>query len=111
MIGHLSKHPPIALHVLGSREAIDYLRQDSSNFARRVQCSGKVGVHVSGEERILSSKPSILFSYFPLEFLSLPAITAAKVVLFSIHSFVRGFPISKASSREMGCAGSCSPAS
>ena len=61
MIDHLSKHPPIALHVLGSQEAIDYLRQDSSNFARRVQCLGKIRVQISGEERILPSEPSILF--------------------------------------------------
>jgi hypothetical protein len=62
MIGCLSKQPPIALRVRGSREAIGYLRQYSSNFARRVQCLGKVGVQVSGEERILPSEPSILFS-------------------------------------------------
>ena len=84
MIDHLSKHPPIALHVLGSQEAIDYLRQDSSNFARRVQCSGKVGIHVSGEERILPSKPSILFGYFPLAFLSLPAVSVAESLRVAI---------------------------
>jgi hypothetical protein len=61
MIGRLSKHPPIALRVWGSREAIGYLRQDSSNFARRVQCSGKIRVQISGEERILPLEPSILF--------------------------------------------------
>jgi hypothetical protein len=61
MIGCLSKHPLIALHVWGSWEAIGYLRQDSSNFARCVQCSSKVGVQVSGKERILPSEPSILF--------------------------------------------------
>jgi hypothetical protein len=62
MIGHLSKHPPIALRVWGLRKSIGYLCQDSSNFARRVQCSGEVGVQVSSVERILPSEPSILFS-------------------------------------------------
>jgi hypothetical protein len=62
MIGRLSKHPLIALHVGGPREAIDYLRQYSSNFARCVQCLGEVGVQLSGEERILPLEPSILFS-------------------------------------------------
>jgi hypothetical protein len=62
MIGCLSKYPSIALRVWGSREAIGYLHQDPSNFARRVQCSGEVRVQVSGEERILLSKPSILLS-------------------------------------------------
>jgi hypothetical protein len=62
MTGRLSKHSPIALRVWGSWEAIGYLCQDPSNFARRVQCSGEVGVQVSGEEQILPSEPSILFS-------------------------------------------------
>jgi hypothetical protein len=62
MIGRLSKDPPIALRVWGSREAIDYLCQDPSNFARRVQRSSKVRVQVLGEERILPSESSILFS-------------------------------------------------
>jgi hypothetical protein len=62
MIGFLSKQPPITLHVWGSREAIDYLRQYSSNFTRRAQCSGEVGVQVSGEKQILPSESSILFS-------------------------------------------------
>jgi hypothetical protein len=61
MIGCLSKHPSKALCVWGSRETIGYLRQDSSNFAWRVQCSSEVGVQVSSEEQILPSEPSILF--------------------------------------------------
>jgi hypothetical protein len=62
MIRRLSKQPPITLRVRGPREAIGYLRQYSSNFTRRVQCSGEVGVQVLGEKRILPSESSILFS-------------------------------------------------
>jgi hypothetical protein len=62
MIGRLSKYLLIALRIWGSLEAIGYLRQDPSNFARHVQCSSEVGVQVSGKERILPSEPNILFS-------------------------------------------------
>jgi hypothetical protein len=62
MIGRQSKDPLIALHVWGSREAISYLRQDPSNFARRVQRSGEVGVHDLGKERILPSECTILLA-------------------------------------------------
>jgi hypothetical protein len=62
MIGRLSKQPPITLCVWGLQEAVDFLRQYSSNFTRRVQCSGKVGIQVLGEKRILPSESSILFS-------------------------------------------------
>jgi hypothetical protein len=59
MIGRLSEHSSC---VWGSQEAVGYLRQDPSNFARCVQCSDEVGVQVSGEERILPSEPSVFFS-------------------------------------------------
>jgi hypothetical protein len=62
MIGRLSKHPQVALRIWGSRKAVDYLRQHSSNFTRRVQCSSEIGVQVSSEERVLSQEPSVLFS-------------------------------------------------
>jgi hypothetical protein len=62
MIGCLSKHLLIALRVWGPQEAIGYMFQYSSNFARRVQCSSEVGVQVLGEERILPLEPSFLFS-------------------------------------------------
>jgi hypothetical protein len=44
MLRCLSKRPLITHHVWGSRKAIGYLRQHSSNFTRRVQCSVEVGV-------------------------------------------------------------------
>jgi hypothetical protein len=62
MIGRMSKQPPITLRIWGPWEAVGYLRQYSSNFTQLVQCSGKVGVQVSGKERILPSESSILFS-------------------------------------------------
>ena len=62
MIGRLSKQPSITLRIWGPQEAIGYLRQYCSNFTRRVQCPGEVGVQVSCEKRILPSEPSILFS-------------------------------------------------
>jgi hypothetical protein len=90
MIGHLCKHPSIALRTWGSREAIGYLRQDSSNLAWHVQGSGEIVVQVSGEERILPSEPRIF----------------RQCALSSGVS-----PISEALSRETGCAGSRSLAS
>jgi hypothetical protein len=86
----LSKQPPITLRVWGPWEAIGYLRQ-YSNFTRHVQCSGEVRVQVLGEKRILLSEYSILFSYFPLSFLSLTAIVAAGIAPFSMCSFIRSF--------------------
>jgi hypothetical protein len=62
MIGPLSKQSLITLHIWSPWEAIGNLRQYTSNFTRRVQCSGEVGVQVSGEKRILPSESSILFS-------------------------------------------------
>jgi hypothetical protein len=61
MIGHLCKHPPVAFRVWGSRKAVGYLRQHSSNFTLRVQRSGEIGVQVSSEKRVLSLESSILF--------------------------------------------------
>jgi hypothetical protein len=62
MIGRLSKQPPITLRVWGSRKAVSYLRQHSSDFTRRVQSPGEVRVQVSSEEMILSPESSVLLS-------------------------------------------------
>jgi hypothetical protein len=50
-----SKQPSIAFNVWSSREAISYLGQHSSDFARRVHCAGEVRVQVSSKEGILSA--------------------------------------------------------
>jgi hypothetical protein len=39
-----SKQPPVAFRVWGSREAVSYLGQQSSDFTRRVHCTGEVRV-------------------------------------------------------------------
>jgi hypothetical protein len=44
MISYLSKQPLVTFCVWGSREAIDYLCQYSSDSTRRVQCSSEIGV-------------------------------------------------------------------
>jgi hypothetical protein len=54
VISCLSKQPSVAFRFWGSRETISYLCQYSSDFTRRVQCSRKIGVQVSSEERVLS---------------------------------------------------------
>jgi hypothetical protein len=62
MIGHLCMQPMVALRIWSSRKAVGYLHQHSSNFTRRVQRLGEVGVQVSSEKRVLSPESSILFS-------------------------------------------------
>jgi hypothetical protein len=62
MIGRLCKKLSVSLLVWGSRKVVDYLRQHSSNFTRRVQRSSEIGVQVSSKKRVLSPEPNILFS-------------------------------------------------
>jgi hypothetical protein len=45
----------IAFGIRSPWEAINYLSQHSSNFARRVHCTSKVRVQVLSEERVLSA--------------------------------------------------------
>jgi hypothetical protein len=53
VISHLSKQPPVAFRVWGSRETVSYLSQHPSDFTRRVHCTSKVGIQVPSEERVL----------------------------------------------------------
>jgi hypothetical protein len=62
MVDRLSKQLPITLRVWGPWKVGSYLCQYSSDFTRRVQCSGDVGVQVSSKKRILPSESSILFN-------------------------------------------------
>jgi hypothetical protein len=55
MINCPSEHPPIAFSIRSPREAISYLSQHSSDFARRVHCTSKVRVQVLSKERVLSA--------------------------------------------------------
>jgi hypothetical protein len=71
------KQSSVAFCVWSSREAINYLGQHSSDFTRRVHCTGKVRVQVSSEERILSAQPCALLSLLLFSVLSLSAITSA----------------------------------
>jgi hypothetical protein len=55
MISCLSKQPLIAFNIQSPREAISYLSQHSSDFARCLHCTSKVRVQVSSKERVLSA--------------------------------------------------------
>jgi hypothetical protein len=55
MISCPSKEPPIAFSIRSPWEAISYLSQHPSDFARRVHCASKVRVQVSSKERVLSA--------------------------------------------------------
>jgi hypothetical protein len=55
MISCPSEQPLIAFSIRGPREAISYLSQHSSDFARRVHCTSKVRDQVSSKERVLSA--------------------------------------------------------
>jgi hypothetical protein len=50
-----SEQPPITFNIQSPLEAISYLSQDSSDFARRVHCTSKIRVQVSSKERVLSA--------------------------------------------------------
>jgi hypothetical protein len=54
MISCPSKQSPIAFSIRSPWEAIIYLSQHSSDFARRVHCTSKVRVQVLSKERVLS---------------------------------------------------------
>jgi hypothetical protein len=86
-----SKQPQIAFNVRSSWEAVSYLGQHSSDFARGVHCTGKIRVQISSEEGILSAQPCALLGLFSLSVLSLSAITPVRVSPFSVYSLVGGF--------------------
>ena len=50
-----SKQPSVAFSIRSPWEAISYLGQYSSDFARRVHCASKIRVQVSSKEGILSA--------------------------------------------------------
>jgi hypothetical protein len=60
VVGCPSKQSPIALVVRSLGEAIIYLSQHSTDFARCVHGSGEVGVQISSEQRILSTLSRLL---------------------------------------------------
>jgi hypothetical protein len=55
VISCLSKKPPVAFRVWGSRETVSYLCQYPSDFTRCVHCLSKIGIQVSSEEKVFSS--------------------------------------------------------
>jgi hypothetical protein len=55
VVSCLSKQPPIAFHVWGSRETVSYLGQYPSDLTRRDHCTSKVRVQVPSKERDLSA--------------------------------------------------------
>jgi hypothetical protein len=91
VVSYLSKQPSIAFSIRSSREAIIYLGQHSSDFARRVHYTSEVRVQVSSKERILSAYPCALLGLFSISVLSLSAIMAARIPPFSVCSLIGGF--------------------
>jgi hypothetical protein len=75
MISCSSEQPPIALGVWSPGEAIGYPSQYSTDLARCVHGSGKVGVQVPSEKRVLSALSCILNDLL----LSLPTITSSGI--------------------------------
>jgi hypothetical protein len=55
MVSCPSKQPSVAFSIRSPWEAISYLGQYSSDFARRVHCASEVRVQVSSKEGILSA--------------------------------------------------------
>jgi hypothetical protein len=84
MISYPSEQPPIALGVWSLGEAIGYPGQYSIYLARCVHGSGKVGVQVSSEERVLSVLSRLLLGLL----LSLLTITSAGVPPFPKDLFI-----------------------
>ncbi len=84
MISYPSEQPPIALSVWSLGEAIGYSSQHSTDLARCVHGSGKVGVQVSSEERVLSVLSRLLLGLL----LSLLTITSAGVPPFPKDLFI-----------------------
>ena len=87
MVGYPSKQLPIALGFWSPGDAIGYLSQHSTDLARRVHSSGKVGVQVAPEERILASLPCILLGLL----LSPTAISSSGVPSFPEDAFLQSF--------------------
>jgi hypothetical protein len=87
MVGCLSEQSPVALSIGGPREIVGYPSQYSTDFTRRVQGSGEVGVQVAPEEWIFPALPCFLFSLF----LSSPAITPSGIPPFLEDTLFRGF--------------------
>jgi hypothetical protein len=87
VVGCPSKQPPIALGVWSPGEAIGYLSQQSSNFARCGHSSGEVEVQISSEERILSTLSRLLLDLL----LSLQTITSAGIPSLPEDSFIWSF--------------------
>ena len=83
MVGRPSEQPPIALGVRGPGEAIGYPSQYSTDLTRCVHGSGKVGVQVSSEKRILSALSRFLLSLL----LSLPTVTSSGIPPFPEDPF------------------------
>ena len=87
MVGRLGEQSSVALSVRSPRKSISYPSQHSSDFARRVHSSGKVGIQVAPEEWILPALPCILLGLF----LSSSAISSSGVPSFSEDAFFRSF--------------------
>ena len=85
MVGCLSEQAPVSLGIGGPRKSVGYPGQNASDFARRIQSSGEVGVQVAPEEWILPALPCILLGLF----LSPAAITSSGVPSFSEDAFFR----------------------
>jgi hypothetical protein len=86
-----SKQLTVVFCIRSLWEAISYLGQHPSNFARRVHCASKVGVQVSSEERVLSAQSCALLGLLPFSILSLSAITAARIPSFLVYALVGSF--------------------
>jgi hypothetical protein len=87
VVGCLSEQPPIPLGVGSPREAISYPSQHPSNFTRRVQGLGEVGVQVAPEEWIFPTLPCLLLGLF----LSPSTIAPSGIPSFPEDTFFRSF--------------------
>jgi hypothetical protein len=87
MIRCPSEQPLIALGVRSPGEAIDYPSQYSTDLTRCVHGSGKVGVQVPSEKRVLSALSRLLFGLF----LSLSTITSSGIPSFPEDPFFWSF--------------------
>jgi hypothetical protein len=91
LISCLSKQPSVAFYVRSSQEAISYLGQHPSYFARCIHCVSEVGVQVPSKERVLPVQPCTLLGLLPLSVLSLSTVTAARILSFSVYSLIGSF--------------------
>jgi hypothetical protein len=83
MISCPSEQSPIALGVRIPGDAIGYPSQYPTDLTRCVHGSGKVGVQVPSEERVLSTLSCFLLSLL----LSLPTITSPGIPSFPEDPF------------------------